>query len=1025
MLGTISAPAQYLIDTYAGTTSIGDGGPAIQALLREPNAVARDASGGYYIADLDHSLVRYVNASGVISTFAGIPYQRGFGASGTPANQTPIANPSGVAVDAQGNVFFAEYIGCVIRKVDRQGIQTIVAGILGNCGISPITGPATQVPLPFPTDIDVDAQGRVLIVDSFSGRIRRVETNGTISVVAGGGSSRAEGVAATTAVVTGPHNVAAAPDGSVYYGEQGNANRVRRVDSAGIVNTVAGGSATGNAGDGGPALQATFSGGIRGIAVDGVRNKLYIVDRSAHRIRVVDLNSGIISHFAGQTGATVGGYSGDGGAATAAALHFPMTARVDPDGSVAIVDRSNQAIRRVSPNGTITALAGRERKTGETPVKQLEMIDPASVAFDARGVAYIVDRGGLSIRRVGLDGMATRITSPLFSDLRDLAFDGQGRLFVLDGGRLRLIVDDRVEPLFSQDLTLGGILTAPTRMAIDKRSNKIYFVIRDRHQISVLDLGATPPRYGSFAGSGVAGFAGDGGAASLARFNNPYDVAVDDEGGVYVADYFNNRLRRIAPNGIVETVAGSGPAVTVPDVLFDNPARISPYALAIGRNGSVYFAESQDIRRFDPATRSVSVVAMGRVVTPQPNGSTITRLTTGNSGDGGEATYAAVAPTWIRSDGAGNIYLGTLDNRVRYMRPYEVSGFEIVSGNYQSATVGRALAAPLVARATTTLGPISNLFVNFSVRSGPAFLTPATAWSNYTDSTGQVRVNIVLGATAGQAVIRATTGTRSVEFLAQALGSDAATTRPALRMPGGVTSAAAFGGATTIAPGTWIEIYGSNFSTATRSWRESDFAAGRGPVELEGVRVIIGNREAYVAYVSPTQINAQVPDGIGAGPVDLMVWRAGSGSSEPVKVTAAANSPGILAPAVFQTGGVQYAVAIHADGAYVGRENLIPGVAFRPAKEGDVLVFYGIGFGDTSPRAPAGSVAGANANVQGLTVEFGDKMAELKFAGLAPGAIGLYQFNVTVPAGLSAGDVAVRFRLRGAAVPQTLSLTVQ
>jgi len=282
-----------------------------------------------------------------------------------------------------------------------------------------------------------------------------------------------------------------------------------------------------------------------------------------------------------------------------------------------------------------------------------------------------------------------------------------------------------------------------------------------------------------------------------------------------------------------------------------------------------------------------------------------------------------------------------------------------------------------------------------------------------------------MGATAGQARIQASAGSKTATFTARALPLGSSANRPVIRSAGGVISAAAFGAGTTIAPGSWIEIYGTNLSTASRSWKDSDFTGARAPVELEGVTVTIAGRNAYVSYISPNQINAQVPDSIGTGPVEVVVSTATNGASDPVKITAAAAAPGLLAPPSFLIGGTQYAVAIHSDGAFVGPADLITGAAFRPAKPGDVLVLYGVGFGETNPRVEPGNVVASAAPVSGVDVAFGTSPAQVLFAGLAPGAIGLYQLNVVVPTGAGTGNVPLRIRLGGAAVSQNFVLTLQ
>ena len=239
-----------------------------------------------------------------------------------------------------------------------------------------------------------------------------------------------------------------------------------------------------------------------------------------------------------------------------------------------------------------------------------------------------------------------------------------------------------------------------------------------------------------------------------------------------------------------------------------------------------------------------------------------------------------------------------------------------------------------------------------------------------------------------------------------------------------VISAGAFGAVTTIAPGSWIEIYGKNLAPATTNW-DSAFVDGRAPTTLAGVRVLINNTPAFLSFVSPTQINAQVPDGVVAGSAKLEVTTAAA-NTESWVLTTAARAPGLLSPPAFSVNGRQYVAALHADGAFVGPVNLIPGAAFRPARTGDRVLLYGTGFGATNPTAAAGQVvAGALRGLPNAAVTIGGQSANVEFAGLAPGLVGLYQFNIVVPPGVTRGDAALVVTVDGVRASQDLVLTVE
>ncbi|HTS61444.1 MAG TPA: IPT/TIG domain-containing protein [Candidatus Acidoferrales bacterium] len=243
---------------------------------------------------------------------------------------------------------------------------------------------------------------------------------------------------------------------------------------------------------------------------------------------------------------------------------------------------------------------------------------------------------------------------------------------------------------------------------------------------------------------------------------------------------------------------------------------------------------------------------------------------------------------------------------------------------------------------------------------------------------------------------------------------------------GGVVSASAFGGFTSIAPGTWVEIYGSNLAGSSREWAGSDFKGSTAPNSLDGTSVTIAGQQAFIRYISSGQVNAQIPSNVAPGSQQLTVTTA-NGTSAPFTVPVNAAQPGLLAPApTFVIGGKQYVVAQHADGSFVLPPNSITGVATRQAQPGEAIVMYGIGFGSVTPATSAGQiVGGANQLAQPLTIQFGSVTATVQYDGLAPGFIGLYQFNVVVP-NISDNDaVPLTFNLGGAQGSQTLYIAVK
>ena len=255
------------------------------------------------------------------------------------------------------------------------------------------------------------------------------------------------------------------------------------------------------------------------------------------------------------------------------------------------------------------------------------------------------------------------------------------------------------------------------------------------------------------------------------------------------------------------------------------------------------------------------------------------------------------------------------------------------------------------------------------------------------------------------------------------------TTDPApVLSDGGIVTATAFGGYTTAAPGSFIEVYGSNLSgDVTRGWSSSDFTStGGAPTNLENISATIGGQRAFINYVSPTQINMQVPSTVATNITLPVVVTVKGQTSNTLTLPIKARNGGFLAPASFKVGNKQYIYAAKADGSVVSN-GTIPGVANNPAKPGETVVLFGIGFGPVTPFSTpyAGQIASAALPLGfPVSMKLGGLNATLLYQGLAPGFVGLYQFNVTIPIGLAAGDALIETTQNGEAIGQTLYLPI-
>jgi len=335
------------IRTIAGTGTggyTGDNGAATTANIAAPYGLATDNAGNIYLPTSGFSIVRKVDISGVITTIAGTGVS-GYSGDGGAATNAQFNQPIAAAVDNSGNIYIGDEGGHVVRKIDNSGIITTVAGD-GTLGSTGDGGAATNAQLSQVLDVSVDNAGNIYIADQ-TNKVRMVNTSGIISTFAGTGGSGYTGDNGSATAATLNYETRVSPDnmGNVYIVDAGN-NVVRKVDNLGNITTFAGTGGIGYTGDGGPATAATFSGGIGGVEINRFTGEVYISDANNNVIRKVN-SSGNISTIAGNGTA---GYSGDGGAATSAQLNSPHNIDFDLNGNLIVGDYANYVVRLVTAN---------------------------------------------------------------------------------------------------------------------------------------------------------------------------------------------------------------------------------------------------------------------------------------------------------------------------------------------------------------------------------------------------------------------------------------------------------------------------------------------------------------------------------------------------------------------------------------------------------------------------------------------------------------------------------------------------
>ena len=343
-----------------------------------------------------------------INTIAGTGAS-GFSGDGASALLATFTSPYGAIADPAGNVYIADPVNARVRKINTLGIVTTYAGN-GSSSSSGDGGAATSAGLNWPAELALDANGNLYIGEYFGNRVRKVTPGGIITTFAGNGSGAfsGDGGPASSAAVNGPWGIDFDTAGNLYIACR-NDNRIRKVNTSGVISTVAGTGGSGYTGDGGPALSATFSGPI-GMAVDMAGN-LYVCENGNHTIRKIN-TSGIITTVAG-TG--ISGYTADGIAATSSMLNSPVGMDCDPSGILYIADQSNNRIRKVDLLGIITTVAGNGASAfgGDGGLATLASLNtPQLVHVDASGNLYIGDTNNNRIRKVGASSSISITCSP-------------------------------------------------------------------------------------------------------------------------------------------------------------------------------------------------------------------------------------------------------------------------------------------------------------------------------------------------------------------------------------------------------------------------------------------------------------------------------------------------------------------------------------------------------------------------------------------------------------------------------------
>lgn len=631
-----AAPGTYRIDTIAGSSSVGDGGPALRAPLRDAQGVATDRAGNIYIADAGDHRIRKVTPGGIITTLAG----------------------------------------------------TGVAGLSGD------DGPAAAAKLNLPYGVAVDAAGIVYIADLGNNRIRKVAIDGTISSIA--------------QTFQSPRNVLIDSSGNLFVSEFG-AHRIRRISANGTVVTVAGTGAPGRTGDYGPAVAATLN-SPAGMAFDS-GGALYFADSGNSMVRKI--SGGVITPVLG---------TGTAGDSLVSQLNYPTGVSFDAFGNLYVADFANARVRKLTPAGNVLTIFYPARDVAIDSAGNLLIASGEHVTkvLVSGAVAVVAGDGSYFVRGDGGPAVEARLNAP-----SAVAVDSAGILTIADtaNGRIRAVSTSGI----ISTVTSSALLTTPAALAFDSSRN---LLIADPAKAAVWNL--SPPTFSMAAGNGSPGFNGDGAPAVIASLARPSGLAVIPSGGFYLADTGNSRVRRVNAGGTISTVAGISSSGWNGDGIALGASLSEPTALALDAKGNLFVADTYNnaIRKLsldgqlitvlggqktgltlrhprgltlDPAgTLWIADTDNHRILTLSPDG--VVTIVAGNGspgfgGDGGATLDASFSsPSGLASDSNGNIYIAdTGNNRIRILiappAPVvetTVSGYAVVG----AASLQSGVAAP-------------------------------------------------------------------------------------------------------------------------------------------------------------------------------------------------------------------------------------------------------------------------------------------------------------------------------------------
>jgi YVTN family beta-propeller protein len=641
LTGLLGAQTRYTVSTIAGTVGNSDGVPAIDATLNRVSSIVPDNSGNLFLADEGTNVILEITTNGVISTYAGGGPPNGpNNASGVPALGAAIFSPTHLTRDQEGNLYFAE--PSAIRRISTKGIVDTIAGngeqLFPHLPV-PQNVPATSAALAGTGPIFPEASGGFLFEEGSNvifgdTRIRRVSSDGILTTLVN--------------QVEDPMEISNfEPAGDLLITNY-ELNQISRVAMNGTTTLIAGTAGGGYSGDNGPAIDAGF-GGITAIAESQSRN-IYVAQQGNFRIR--EIENGIVRTIAGNGTEETG--PAENISATSVGIGNPQSLGVASDGTVYFSEffGAGQRVRRITPSGILSTVAGSQGIGFTRPSTSVGMSSLSGIAVDSAGNVYLADGLAKCLRKVTPNGLITTVAgNGFFSSTTPPAVGASVQATQTALSPLNVVMDPHGNPIIftnnavfrlnaNQTLTTIGTvnyLKVPSgesiaRGAVD-RSDNLYLATNEGAQrlnsdgsVSAFTHGAAvdlafdnsgnayvadlyeilkvPPNGNveRFAGTGVSGTGQENGPAISTQFASIAGIAVDGQNNVYVSD--GSKIRVIDAAGVISTIAAPGPGTADGGTALASPF-LAPQALTVDGQGNVYFCNSSTVRRLTPAHKTV------------------------------------------------------------------------------------------------------------------------------------------------------------------------------------------------------------------------------------------------------------------------------------------------------------------------------------------------------------------------------------------------------------------------------------